>query len=179
MSRIFTKLHFWHSFTQKYLRLKLFLEKRYFFVKYYKGQRLTTGCWFLMDYSVRSVQRTLNYLQKLFKRFCWLTFGKQKLVQSKTLQEGLFVLISDFWQFRHSNFSWGKFNVKKIDKIKSPFRGSFLMNSSKYKRWRVLLHRAFVKQQAKKNELILCVYTQWICMKTWRMLIMHRMIMNK
>ena len=31
--------------------------------------------------------------------FCWLTCRKQNLVQSKTLQQGLFALISGFWQF--------------------------------------------------------------------------------
>ena len=31
--------------------------------------------------------------------FCWLTCRKQKLMQIKTLQQGLFNLISRFWQF--------------------------------------------------------------------------------
>ena len=68
--------------------------------------------------------------------FCWLTCRKQNLAPRKTLQQGLFVLISHFWQFRHSNFGWDISNLKKIyassrkltwkiDNIKSPFRGLF------------------------------------------------------
>ena len=30
-----------------------FGKKGHFFVKYYKGQRSTTGCWFHLDYSLR------------------------------------------------------------------------------------------------------------------------------
>ena len=34
------------------------------------------------------------------------------------------------------------------------------MNMSKYKRWRVLIHRVIVKQQAKKRTDSSCVFTQ-------------------
>ena len=47
-------------------------------------------------------------------RFCLLTCRKQKLVRSKILQQELFVLISDFWQFRHSFLGWDRSNLKKI-----------------------------------------------------------------
>ena len=71
-----------------------------------------------------------------FNTFLLINCRKQKLAQSKTLQQGLFILISDFWQFRHSHFSWGKSNLKEIwassrkvtwnlDNIKSSFGVSF------------------------------------------------------
>ena len=60
----------------------------------------------------RAVQSTFTLLVETIPiHFCWLTCWKQKLVQSKTLQQGL-VLISDFWQFRHSNFNSGESNLK-------------------------------------------------------------------
>ena len=37
------KKHCWRSFTQKYLKITLFLDKRALFVKYYKGQYPTIG----------------------------------------------------------------------------------------------------------------------------------------
>ena len=54
----------------------------------------------------------LCYIISRNHSICWLTFRKQKLVQSKTLQQGLFVLISDFWQFRYSNFNQLKSSLK-------------------------------------------------------------------
>ena len=59
-SGIFKKGHFWRSFTQKYLKIILFLEKRAFFVKHDKGQRPTTGRWFLLDYSWPIFTRLYN-----------------------------------------------------------------------------------------------------------------------
>ena len=96
-------------------------------------------------------------------RFCLLTCRKQKLVRSKILQQELFVLISDFWQFRHSNFGWDRSNLKKIyasarkltwkiDNIKSSFRDPFWNCSSKYKEWRTLLHRVIAKQKTKREQ---------------------------
>ena len=46
-----------------------------------------------------------------------------------------------------------------------------LMNLSKYKGWRALLHRMTAKQQSKREQLILYVYTQWKSAKRWRALI--------
>ena len=43
VSRIFKKWHFLQSCTQICLKIILFLEKRDIFVRYYKGQRPTTG----------------------------------------------------------------------------------------------------------------------------------------
>ena len=40
--------------TQKCVKITLLLAKRALFVKYYKGQPLTTGCWFLLDYFLQS-----------------------------------------------------------------------------------------------------------------------------
>ena len=51
-SGIFKKVYSWRSFTQKYLKITLFLEKRHFIVKYFKGQCPTTGRWFPLDYSL-------------------------------------------------------------------------------------------------------------------------------
>ena len=96
--------------------------------------------------------------------FCWLTCRKQKLVQSKTLQQVLFVLTSDFWQFRHSNFIWGKLNLEKfklhrenwhgrgvhfsepvqVQKVESVIRTEWLQNSKQ-------------KMNRQKNRLVLCV----------------------
>ena len=99
-------------------------------------------------------------VETISTHFCWLTRRKRKLVQSKTLQQKLFVLISDFWQFRHYNFSRVMSNLKKnqalskkltwkLDNMKSPFMGSFFYRP-KYKRWRALLHKVIAKQQAKR-----------------------------
>ena len=41
------------------------------------------------------------------------TFSLIKMQKTKTL-EGLFVLISDIWQFRHYNFSWCKLILRKF-----------------------------------------------------------------
>ena len=46
-----------------------------------------------------------------------------------------------------------------------------LMNLSKYKGRRALLHRMTAKQQSKREQLILYVYTQWKSAKRWRALI--------
>ena len=46
-----------------------------------------------------------------------------------------------------------------------------LMNLSKYKGWRALLHRMTAKQQSKREQIILYVYTQWKSAKRWRVLI--------
>ena len=62
------------------------------------------------------------------------------------LQQGLFVLISDFWQFRHSNFSWWHYYIEGLQNNKQ-----------------------------KENRLILCVHTKWKGMKRCRTLI-HKMI---
>ena len=59
-SGIFKKRHFWCSFTQKYLKITQFLEKRHFSVKYYMGQCPTTGRWFLLDYSVSEQESFLR-----------------------------------------------------------------------------------------------------------------------
>ena len=56
--------------------------------------------------------------------------------------------------------------------------GFILMNLSKNKKWRALLHRVIAKQQSKRGRPILGVYRQWESAKRRRALI-HRMITNK
>ena len=51
--------------------------------------------------------------------------------------------------------------------------GFVLMNLSKYKKWRVFLHRVTGKHNKKESRLILHVYLQWKSAKRWRI---HRMI---
>ena len=51
-SGFFKKGDFRRSFTQKYLKMTYLWKKRHFFVKHDKRQRPTTGCWFLLDYSL-------------------------------------------------------------------------------------------------------------------------------
>ena len=51
--------------------------------------------------------------------------------------------------------------------------GFVLMNLSKYKKWRVLLHRVTGKHNKKENRFILHIYLQWKSAKRWRI---HRMI---
>ena len=70
--------------------------------------------WFLLKRFVDMFRVRILLVETMQTRFCWLTCRKQKIVQSKTMQQRVFVLISDFWQFRHPNFSWGKSNIKKI-----------------------------------------------------------------
>ena len=47
---------FLQNFTLKYLKITLFLEKMALFCKYYKGKRPTTGCWFLLGYSLENLR---------------------------------------------------------------------------------------------------------------------------
>ena len=68
MFGIFRKQHFLWSFnqkcleiTQKCVKITLLLAKRALFVKYYKGQRPTTGCWFLLDYSLNTWGMVTKY----------------------------------------------------------------------------------------------------------------------
>ena len=116
--------------------------------------------WFLLERFV-DLFRVCYVISR--NHFCWLTCRKQKLVQSKRLEQGLFLLISDFWQFRQSNFSWGKSNllsfIKKIDMEE----GFALMNLSKCKRWRVSLHGVIVKQQSKRYRHIPCLHSGKVC----------------
>ena len=76
------------------------------------NQKLKVG-WFLLKNFVDLFRVRYIISRNIPTGFCWLTYRKQKLVQNKTLQQGLFVLISDFWQFRHINFSWDKSNLNK------------------------------------------------------------------
>ena len=52
--------------------------------------------------------------------------------------------------------------------------GFVLMNMSKYKRWRELLHRAIAEQQSNREH-TLCIHMKWKSTKRRRALI-HRMI---
>ena len=71
------------------------------------NQRHNLG-WFLLKRFLDLFKVHYIISRNIPAHFCWLTCRKQKLIQGKTLQHGLFVLILDFWQFRHSNFSWVK-----------------------------------------------------------------------
>ena len=53
--------------------------------------------------------------------FCWVACRKQKLAPSKTLQQGLFVMISGFWQvrqvFEHPlTFACSKSRIETLEK---------------------------------------------------------------
>ena len=50
--------------------------------------------WFLLRFADLLSVRALQVISKNLTRFCWLTCRRQKLVQSKILQQGLFVLVS-------------------------------------------------------------------------------------
>ena len=123
-------------------------------------------------------------------RFCLLTCRKQKLVRSKILQQELFVLISDFWQFRHSFLGWDRSNLKKIyvsarkltwkiDNIKSHlgirFNETVRPSTKGGEHYYIELLR---NKKQKENRLILCVYMQWKSTKMWRALI-HRMVTKR
>ena len=71
----------------------LFLVKNIMWDGFYKK-----GLQICLGYVMLLVETVLT---RLYCKSC----RKQKLVRSKTLQQGLFVQISDLWQFRHSNFS--------------------------------------------------------------------------
>ena len=53
------KGHFLWIFTQKCLEITLLLAKRVLFFKCYKGQRPTTGHWFLLDYYLNAMCKTV------------------------------------------------------------------------------------------------------------------------
>ena len=56
--------------------------------------------WLLLKKVCRSTQNMFFTHYNQSNTFCWLTCRKQKLVQSKILQQRLLVLILGFWQFR-------------------------------------------------------------------------------
>ena len=80
--------------------------------------RASADLLFLIKNTMWNLQICSEYFTLLVEpisiRFCWLTCRKQTLVQSKILQQELFVLISDFWEFRHSFLGWDRSNLQKI-----------------------------------------------------------------
>ena len=93
-----------------------------------------------------------------------------KLVKTKTLQQGLVILISGFWQFRHSYFSWSKSNLKKIqtssrkltwklNNIKNYLGVCFNEPVPVVKGGELFYIEWLQKNKQKENRLILCVYT--------------------
>ena len=99
----------------KFLRTAFFIELRWILLSVWwiRGNTVLGICrpslinqkhnvgWFLLKKFI-DVGRvfSLHISRNHSKRFYWLTCRKQKLVQSKTLQQWLFVLILGFWQFR-------------------------------------------------------------------------------
>ena len=64
------------------------------------NQNLNVGLFLLKRFVHLYRACSLHIISRNYSRFCWLTCRKQILVQSKTLQQRLFVLIPGFWQFR-------------------------------------------------------------------------------